>query len=212
MVEGCGCITFRMSRVVFSAWTQSVVSKMFHLRSSNPPASCLDSKVAFSSTVIINTIYTSLTIDNLFFAYFKNVGLLFRLLHASRTSCSWPNRWRFYSITDKSLSWCQISPRKTRKWEHIYKAYIYKIFLFACERLKWRCNIYCIFHPVNKLYFPPLWVKNKSVPLQAWTGPEGSRKLRFPDFVTTTQDGGKVVSLTHRPPLPPGNTPGTHFC
>jgi len=26
------------------------------------------------------------------------------------------------------------------------------------------------------------------------------------------QDGGKVVSLTHWPPLPPGNTPGTHFC
>jgi len=34
----------------------------------------------------------------------------------------------------------------------------------------------------------------------------------FPDFVTTAQDGGKVVSLTHRPPLPPGNTPGTHSC
>ena len=41
----------------------------------------------------------------------------------------------------------------------------------------------------------------KGVPLQAWTGPEGSRKLRFPDFVTTAQDGGKVVSFTHRPPL-----------
>ena len=54
--------------------------------------------------------------------------------------------------------------------------------------------------------------KGKAVPLQAWSGPEGSRKLRFPDFVTTAQDGGKVVSLTHRPPLPPGNTPGTHFC
>ena len=52
----------------------------------------------------------------------------------------------------------------------------------------------------------------KSVPLQAWTGPEGSRKLRFPDFVTTAQHGGKVVSLTHRPPLPPGNALGTHFC
>ena len=55
-------------------------------------------------------------------------------------------------------------------------------------------------------YIPP-WVisfptlKDKSVPLQAWSGPEGSRKLRFPDFMTTTQDGGKV-SLTHRPPLP----------
>ena len=54
--------------------------------------------------------------------------------------------------------------------------------------------------------------KGKAVPLQAWSGPESSRKLRFPDFMTTAQDGGKVVSLTHRPPLPPGNTPGTHFC
>jgi hypothetical protein len=45
-----------------------------------------------------------------------------------------------------------------------------------------------------------------------WSGPEGSRKLRFPDFVTTARDGGKVVSLTHRPPLPPGNTRGgTNF-
>ena len=52
----------------------------------------------------------------------------------------------------------------------------------------------------------------KAVPLQAWSGPEGSRKLRFPDFMTTAQDGGKVLSLTHRPPLPPGNAPGTHLC
>jgi hypothetical protein len=42
--------------------------------------------------------------------------------------------------------------------------------------------------------------KGEVVPLQAWCGPEGSRKLRFPDFMTTAQDGGKVVSLTHRPP------------
>jgi len=34
----------------------------------------------------------------------------------------------------------------------------------------------------------------------------------FPDFVTTVQDSGKFVNLTQRPPLPPGNTPGTHFC
>jgi hypothetical protein len=51
-------------------------------------------------------------------------------------------------------------------------------------------------------------VTGKAVPLQAWSGPEGSRKLRFPDFIITVQ----VVSLTHRPPLSPGNTPGTHFC
>ena len=34
--------------------------------------------------------------------------------------------------------------------------------------------------------------KGKAVPLQAWSGPEGSRKLRFPDFMTVAQDGGKV--------------------
>jgi len=45
------------------------------------------------------------------------------------------------------------------------------------------------------------------VPLEAWSDPEGSRKLRFPDFMTTAQDGGKVISLRQRPPLPPGNTP-----
>jgi hypothetical protein len=54
--------------------------------------------------------------------------------------------------------------------------------------------------------------KGKAVLLQAWGGPEGSRKLRFPDFLSTAQDGGKVVSLTHRLHLPPGNTRGTHLC
>ena len=44
--------------------------------------------------------------------------------------------------------------------------------------------------------------KGKADQLQAWSGPEGSRKLRFPDFVTTAQDSGKVVSLMHRLPLP----------
>ena len=39
--------------------------------------------------------------------------------------------------------------------------------------------------------------KGKAVPLQAWSGPEGSRKLKFPDFMTTAQDDGKFVSLTH---------------
>jgi hypothetical protein len=54
--------------------------------------------------------------------------------------------------------------------------------------------------------------KGKAVPLQPWSGPEGSRKLRFQDYMTKAQDGGKAVSLMQRPPLPPGNAPGTHFC
>jgi hypothetical protein len=43
----------------------------------------------------------------------------------------------------------------------------------------------------SALFVVKYWCKKgKAVPLQAWTGPEGSRKLRFPDFVTTAQDGG----------------------
>jgi len=44
--------------------------------------------------------------------------------------------------------------------------------------------------------------KGKAVPLQAWSGPEGSRKLGFTDYMTTAQGGCKVVSPTNRPPLP----------
>jgi hypothetical protein len=63
-----------------------------------------------------------------------------------------------------------------------------------------------------------MWVRTvgkkvkQSAPLQAWSEPEVSRKLRFPDFMTTAHDGGKVVSLAHRPSLPTRNTPGTYFC
>jgi len=37
--------------------------------------------------------------------------------------------------------------------------------------------------------------KGKAVPLHTWTDIEGSRKLRFPDFVTTAQDGGRLSAL-----------------
>jgi len=45
--------------------------------------------------------------------------------------------------------------------------------------------------------------KGKSIPLQALRCPEGSRKLRFPDYVKMAQDGGKFVSLKHRPLFTP---------
>jgi len=54
--------------------------------------------------------------------------------------------------------------------------------------------------------------KGKAVLLKGWSAQDGSRKLRFPHFMTTAQDGGTVVSFKHRPPLHPGNTPVTHFC
>jgi len=79
--------------------------------------------------------------------------------------------------------------------------------LTSTETMSSRGNLYYIY-----FIFIFLSGKGKAVPLQAWSDPEGSRKLRFPDFMTTAQDGGKVVSLTQRPPLHPGNAPDTHFC
>jgi len=42
--------------------------------------------------------------------------------------------------------------------------------------------------PDSKLKKFKLWIKGKgkgkAIPLQAWTGPEGCRRLRLPDFKT----------------------------
>ena len=51
--------------------------------------------------------------------------------------------------------------------------------------------------------------KGKAVLLQAQRGPEGSRKLRFPDFMTTAQDGGRLSALRSGRLHP--HTPGTRF-
>ena len=61
-------------------------------------------------------------------------------------------------------------------------------------------------------YKETICLYSKAVPLQTWSGPEGSRELKFPNYMTTAQDGGKVVSPKYRPPLHPGSAPGTHFC
>jgi len=37
---------------------------------------------------------------------------------------------------------------------------------------------------VIKVYWYSSIVKGKAIPLQAWTGPKGSKRVRFPDFKT----------------------------
>jgi len=64
----------------------------------------------------------------------------------------------------------------------------------------------------KRIFIVGNWSPLISNQLQAWTGPGGSRRMRLLDSKTTAHEGGKVVSPTHRPPLPPTNIPGTHFC
>jgi len=97
----------------------------------------------------------------------------------------------------------RLNTRQTEGVSHVYRSYAG---LYCAYFARPACQIY------TRVSTHRDTGKGTSVPLQAWSDPEGSRKLRFPDFITTAQDGGKFVSLTHRPPLSPGNTPGTHFC
>jgi hypothetical protein len=52
-----------------------------------------------------------------------------------------------------------------------------------------------------------------AIPVQAWTGPWGSRRLRLPKFLDSRHT--KVVRLSALRtgcPYPPGDISGTHFC
>jgi len=54
--------------------------------------------------------------------------------------------------------------------------------------------------------------KGKAIPLQAWTGPEGSRSLRLPDFKTVGTWRWQGCQPYASATFTPGNIPGTHFC
>ena len=68
---------------------------------------------------------------------------------------------------------------------------------------------YNSFHDLTLLNWSQLasWVqgkgKGKAIPLQAWTGLEGFRRLRPQISRQSAHESGKVVTPTHRPPLPP---------
>ena len=48
---------------------------------------------------------------------------------------------------------------------------------------------------------PAIWrVKGKAVPLRAWSRPEGSRKLRFPDFMAKVKQSRYSPGVAQRVP------------
>jgi hypothetical protein len=75
----------------------------------------------------------------------------------------------------------------------VYKAIIKPIWIYTIEL--WGC--------ASKSNTAIMQRKKKQSHYRPGVAQMVSRKLRLPDFMTTAQDSGKVVSLTHRPPLPP---------
>jgi len=67
-----------------------------------------------------------------------------------------------------------------------------------------RCTIYCRVY--TKSNGNRSEGKGKAIPLRPITGPEGSRKLRLPDFETVG------TWRRYRPSLPPENILSTQFC
>jgi len=66
-------------------------------------------------------------------------------------------------------------------------------------------NILCIDKAPFTLYgiqiqAPFTLGKGKAIPVQAWTGHEGSRSLMIPDLKKSAHEGGKVLSLEHQIP------------
>jgi hypothetical protein len=62
-----------------------------------------------------------------------------------------------------------------------------------------------------------MYGKGKAIPVQARTGPEGSRWVRLPEFLDNRHVKAVRLSADPRagrlfPPPPPRYTPGTHFC
>jgi len=89
---------------------------------------------------------------------------------------------------------------------------MYKTFLYVWNvwgRKLWgnylpsECQAYfCIINIDIPLVLIHIAVSLAGKKLQQFRGPEGSRNLRFPDYMTTAQDCGKFVSLMHWPRLP----------
>jgi len=53
--------------------------------------------------------------------------------------------------------------------------------------------------------------KGKAIPIEDWTGPEGFKRKGSQISRQSAHEVGKVVNLTYRPALTPGNIPGTHL-
>jgi hypothetical protein len=135
--------------------------------------------------------------------------------HLQKCSCTSYEPLRFPDTKNISTSW---ELRKGIWLKHssvqrllqlsfanmLLKYYLWFIFLHNTQTVSHKfytivcvCVCVCVCHSFKSCSCTG--IKGKAVPLQAWNDPEGSRKLRFPDYMTTAQDGAlelvKIIFL-----------------
>jgi hypothetical protein len=72
--------------------------------------------------------------------------------------------------------------RKSCGTQNVCFEFLYMFCLKHCHSKKYPARYY---HKCMKVFrYSKGKDKGKAIPLQAWTGPEGSRRMRFPDFKT----------------------------
>jgi hypothetical protein len=87
---------------------------------------------------------------------------------------------------------------------------IKRILAYSAQKIKVNPPLpYSHIKPRNK--FRLTFSKRPAIPVQTWTGPEGFRRLKLPQFLVSLHIRWQG-SLTHWPHIPAGNIPGTHFC
>jgi hypothetical protein len=74
--------------------------------------------------------------------------------------------------------------------------------------------MYDLWNPQHiNFFFNDKGTKGKAIPLQAWTSPEGSRRLKDPRFHDNRRMKGVRLSALRTGRLyPQRNVPGTHVC
>jgi len=81
----------------------------------------------------------------------------------------------------------------SQNYKYLFKYHTNKCTYIVFNNLKFTLKYLKRFYVFRSYHHPQ--GKSKAVLLQARRGPEFSRKLRFPDFVTTAQDGGMLSAF-----------------